>query len=316
MQSDLGGARSSTLSFSGMSFDNSNQLIHDYRAQALQCTTHDCIIIIELHITTVRCGSPDVRVGHAPALARACIPLALRIRAHVQDKQDGNPRYKDNANETGRGVGRDVEATRPLVIKNTNIGVTTLASGQTLPTATQMAAALQQLRESSSIGTQASPVRSTVLPITMSVSCRVVDPSATRKKDAKTFMLRGIHFSSLNHLKQEIYRQLGSAVVSNDLSFDVGYIKGQTKLCMHSNDDLMEVWHNLEKGGTCTLWCEGVEVNKGSLKKPSALLSSDSEEEVVKPRERKKKAVSALERRIEDNIRRLHDQHGNNFSKV
>ena len=95
----------------------------------------------------------------------------------------------------------------------------------------------------------------------------------------------------------------------------MGYIKGQTKLCMHSKDDL-EVWHNLEKGGT---WCEGVEVNKVSLKKPSALLSSDSEEEVVRPRKRKKKAVSALERkneRIEDNIRRLHDQHGNNFSKV
>ena len=245
----------------------------------------------------MRCGPPDASVSHAPALARACVPLALCMRAHVQDKQDA----KGNANETGRGVDHDVEATRPLVIKNTNVGVTTLASGQTLPTAAQMAAALQQLCGSSSIGTQASPVRSTVLPITMSVSCRVVDPSATRKKDAKTFMLRGIglvHFSSLNHLKQEIYRQLGTAVVSNDLSFDVGYIKGQTKLCMHSKDDLMEVWHNLVKGGTCILWCEGVEVNKGSLKKPSALLSSDSEEEVVKPRKRKKKAVTALERKM------------------
>ena len=209
------------------------------------------------------------------------------MRRYVRTCKTGKMATR-NANGTGRKAGRDVEATRPLVIKNTNVGVTTLASVQTLPTAAQMATALQQLRGSSSIGTQATPVRSTVPPITMSVSCRVVDPSGTRKKDAKTFMLRGIglvHFLSLN---QEIYRQLGSAVVSNDLSFDVGYIKGQTKLCMHSKDDLMEVWRNLEKG---TLWCEGVEMNKGNLKKPSAPLSSDSEEEVVNPRKRKRKLL-------------------------
>ena len=35
-----------------------------------------------------------------------------------------------------------------LLIKNTNVGVTTLASGQTMPTAQQMAAAVQQLRGS------------------------------------------------------------------------------------------------------------------------------------------------------------------------
>ena len=77
-----------------------------------------------------------------------------------------------------------------------------------------------------SIVTQASPVRSTVHPITMSVSCHVVDPSGTRKKDAKVFMRRDIglvHF--VTESSQEIYRQLGSAVVSNDLSFEVGYIK-------------------------------------------------------------------------------------------
>jgi hypothetical protein len=50
-----------------------------------------------------------------------------------------------------------------------------------------------------------------------------------------------------------------------------------------------------------------------------AFSSSDSEEEVLNPRKRKKQAVSALERkneRIEDIVRRLQGQHKDRFSKV
>ena len=222
---------------------------------------------------------------------------------------------------TGRGTGGNVGGnaeTRPLVIRNTNIAVTTLGSGQAIPTA-----ALLRSRGSCNPvptgGVQVTPVPSPVPYKHLTVSCRVFDPSSTKKKDAKNFMLRSIeqsHFVSLNRLKEELHRQLGSSIVSSDIKFDVGYLQGQTKVCMHSELDLKEVWRNLEKGNTCVLWCEGVGAN---ARKKLAFSSSDSEEEVPNPRKRKKKAGSALERkneRLQYFVRRLQGQHKDRFSKV
>jgi hypothetical protein len=159
-----------------------------------------------------------------------------------------------------RGTSLSNPGTTPLVIRNTNVGVTNLGSGQALPITAQVAAAVQRLCGSSSrvaSGVQVAPVQSVVPSKTMSVSCRIIDPSTT---NAKNFMLRSIersHFLSLTQLKKEIHRQLGS-IVSSDLNFDVGYLQGQTRVCMHSEDDLKEVWCSLEKGNARTLWCEGV----------------------------------------------------------
>ena len=52
-----------------------------------------------------------------------------------------------NGGNTGGDAG-----TRPLVIRNTNVAVTTLGSGQALPTAAQTATALQGLCNSSRVG--------------------------------------------------------------------------------------------------------------------------------------------------------------------
>lgn len=92
------------------------------------------------------------------------------------------------------------------------------------------------------------------------VSCRVI--STSRKKDVKIFQLRNIsraHMSSVEALKAEVHKQLGDSIVSKELKFDIGYMKGQTKVCFHSEDDLLEVWRTLEKGEACTLWCDGVQ---------------------------------------------------------
>ena len=104
---------------------------------------------------------------------------------------------------TGRGTGGNVGGnaeTRPLVIRNTNVAVTTLGSGQAIPTA-----ALLRSRGSCNpvptSGVQVTPVPSPVPYKHLTVSCRVFDPSSTR------FMLRSIeqsHFVSLNRLKEAV----------------------------------------------------------------------------------------------------------------
>ena len=70
--------------------------------------------------------------------------------------------------------------------------------------------------------------------------------------------------SSVEVLKAEVQKQLGYSIVSKELKFDIGYMKGQTRVCFHSDGDLLEVcfhsegdllevWCTLEKGEACTL---------------------------------------------------------------
>ena len=83
---------------------------------------------------------------------------------------------------TGGNVGGNAE-TRPLVIRNTNVAVTTLGSGQAIPTA-----ALLRSRGSCNPvrtgGVQVTSVPSPVPYKHLTVSCRVFDPSSTKNKDA------------------------------------------------------------------------------------------------------------------------------------
>ena len=75
------------------------------------------------------------------------------------------------------------------------------------------------------------------------VSCRVI--TVARKTSTKVFMLRNLnqlHFSSMTQLINEILNQLGPKIVSETHPFDVGYLKGTTRVCMHSEDDLIEIW--------------------------------------------------------------------------
>ena len=175
----------------------------------------------------------------------------------------------------GDSAKADNESSRQLLIRNTNVSVTNLGSGQVFP----RAAAVSQ-----PLGVQ--------LPVSkkFSVSCRVFYPSNNKKKqEHKKFILRNIDqsdFQSLNYLKRALLCQLGSSIVSSDLCFDVGYMQGQTKVCMHCQADLYEVWSSIAKGNACTLWCDGA--NQASLKK-SMLSSSDSDDEVRNPRKKKKK---------------------------
>ena len=114
-----------------------------------------------------------------------------------------------------------------------------------------------------SLRTPTSSVGEIIIPAqcqSFNVSCRLYHACAAAKKtgNMKVFMIRNLnrgHFSSLEQLREEVLRQLGSNVVS-EIS-DMGYMKGATtKVCINFQDDLLDVWHKVESGKECVLWCD------------------------------------------------------------
>lgn len=155
-----------------------------------------------------------------------------------------------------------------------------------------------------------------------SVPCRVFKP--TRKAEIKIFMLRNLsasHFSSLDCLKGQISSQLGESVVSADGDYDVGYMKGTSRLCIHSEGDLDEIWSKISRGVACTLWCDGLAPQEKSKSVSKRLYydGSDSDPENLSPLPPKKKKMSAIEeknQRVQELIRSIQDKHGEKFTKI
>ena len=158
--------------------------------------------------------------------------------------------------------------------------------------------------------------------VQFSVPCRVFKP--TRKAEMKIFMLRNLsasHFSSLDCLKGQISSQLGESVVSADGEYDVGYMKGTSRLCIHSEVDLDEIWGKILRGVGCTLWCDGLAPQEKSKSVSKRLYydGSDSDSENLYPLPQKKKKTSAIEeknQRVQELIRSIQDKHGEKFTKI
>ena len=161
------------------------------------------------------------------------------------------------------------------------------------------------------------------------VSRQVICPTVARKTSTKVFMLRNLnrlHFSPMTQLRNEILNQLGPKIVSETHPFDAGYLKGTTRVCIHSEDDLIEISHKIGRGEACALWCDGVVEGKSSSKPPVTTVSqtwdssyeSDAEDSSKSTR-RKKKKLSALEEknaRIEEFIVQLKDKHKDSFNRI
>jgi len=66
--------------------------------------------------------------------------------------------------------------------------------------------------------------------------------------------------------------------VSSEEDFTVGYYKGSCKLSVCSSADIEEVWKNVVKGGSVTLWCNGAKQTRND---------TDSDEDVYHLAERR-----------------------------
>ena len=183
--------------------------------------------------------------------------------------------------------------------------------------------ALQQLNEGGPKVSAASD--QSVAHGRFTVSCRVIYPTVGKKTNVKVFMLRNLtrhHFSSLANLRNEILNQLGPTIVSED-GFDVGYMKGNTKVMIHSEDDLTEILHKLGRGEACVFWCSGEVPEERSSAKRSlsqdSFSDSDDEDQLRFAKKKKRKRPSALEEknaRIEDFIQQLKDKHKDSFTNI
>lgn len=71
-------------------------------------------------------------------------------------------------------------------------------------------------------------------------------------------------------------------------------MKGNTRVSIHSEDDLIKIWRKLGRGETCALWCDGeTEGNTSSKRSMSrsheSSSESDDEEQLRSSRKKKRK---------------------------
>ena len=128
-------------------------------------------------------------------------------------------------------------------------------------------------------------------------------------------------------LKREIWKQFGSDLVSPELDFAVGYMKGNSKMSIISPVDIQDVWTSVDKGDSTNLWCEKVRVSKRKANDDSGS-NSDSDDgdggtsvykSKKKKRKKKKRKLSFMEEkndRIESIISSLREKHGDKFSMI
>ena len=101
---------------------------------------------------------------------------------------------------------------------------------------------------------ESNPSKCTIVDFTI----RVINPE--RKREAKTFILKGIEletFGTVKNLREEILEQLGRNVVSFMLDFGVGYMAGNQRICFREKDQIGPQLLRLAKNGS-QLWCEGL----------------------------------------------------------
>ena len=151
-----------------------------------------------------------------------------------------------------------------------------------------------------------------------SIPIKVVNP--LRKRDGKSYMLYlDIEkVTSLKSLQEEILEQLGKAVVSFDLKFDLGYFSGSQRICFSASDNLSSELQRLSKNGK-SLWCEGLPKRNDS--EGCICLDSDSDnEEVIKPKKRKVKPESNAYvdkvKRVDALANELKKLHGEKYNKI
>ena len=92
------------------------------------------------------------------------------------------------------------------------------------------------------------------------VAVKVINPE--KKSESKLFMLRNVgidKLDSLPELKHVILDQFGGEIVSADLKFDVGYFRGNKRVCLLNADDMNDVkkLFRSSDGHNVTLWCMG-----------------------------------------------------------
>ena len=73
--------------------------------------------------------------------------------------------------------------------------------------------------------------------------------------------MRGVTKSAVStpqQLKKELLKQFGADLISCDLKFSVGYMKGNSKVSIVSSADMNDLWTTVSTKGDdgVVLWCD------------------------------------------------------------
>ena len=152
-------------------------------------------------------------------------------------------------------------------------------------------------------------------PKKVNFKVRVTNP--LRKKEYETYVLRDVTKETVStpmDLRKELYKQFGAELVSSTLDFSVGYVKGNSKVTIHSPADVDDVWSMItSKGEAINLWCDRV------AKRDEESSENESEQEncAIRPKSKKKK-LSALEKNkhVESLVEKLCKKHSGKFTTL
>ena len=95
-------------------------------------------------------------------------------------------------------------------------------------------------------------------------------------------------------------------------------MQGTNVIRVRTKDDLLEMWSDIRKQRSCTLWCDGLvefgsKYSKSNIKRKHA---SDDESEEELPRSRKKKKKAANEDRVQEVVDNLRSKQGSKFTTL
>ena len=151
------------------------------------------------------------------------------------------------------------------------------------------------------------------------VPIRVINPD--KKSEYKTYNLRNLtagSFSSVSGLKNEISSQIGDRV-SVDPDFNLGYLKGQTKMWIRDDMDVEYVGTMFAQGNTLTLWCDAPSEAPRKRSHQADSSDSDQSDSGAKKKGQPKQKISAMEERrerVEEFKTELRGKHGTAYTPL
>ena len=103
------------------------------------------------------------------------------------------------------------------------------------------------------------------------VPVRIINP--VKKKDYQVFTLRCVknEITTPEGLRKALLSHFGKELIPDATNFDIGYLKGQQKLWIRSEDG---AWEYISKG-TGSFWCVGI--NKTEKKRSTSNNESDTD---------------------------------------
>ena len=218
------------------------------------------------------------------------------------------------------GVNPQARLLLPTNVNSTSVTTQVSLPGRSHP-GNSLAPSSSTKPTTSSSGSSYQVSDTTTGSVPVDLTIKVINPK--HKRETKTYILRSVTLNSvttLKRLKEIVFEQLGKNVVCFSLHFDIGYVKGSSKICFSQSDDIKMELVKVQKHGY-SLWCEGLDVSQKrplTVSKDNSIVLDDSDDDAYEPPKKKEKK-SAFEERKES-VQKIADgllkKHGSMLNMV